>query len=337
MRVAINGLGRIGRCLVRGIFESDEYKDIELVAVNGPAPIETHIHLLKYDSIHGRFSKKVEASKDDNLLINNKEVKLFHERNPEDLPWKDLDIDVVLESTGIFTNKEGASKHLKSGAKKVLISAPAKSDDIKTIVYGVNDELINASDDIISVGSCTTNCLAPIAKILDATIGIEKGFMTTIHAYTNDQNIVDNSHKDLRRARACAMSMIPTSTGAAKAVGLVLPNLKGKLDGGAVRVPTANVSMVDLNFVSKKETSAKEVNEILEKAAINDPKIGRILEIVKEKLVSIDFNHSFYSSNFDSTQTKVIAGNMVKIGAWYDNEWGFSLRMLDVANCLKKA
>ncbi|MDA9231492.1 type I glyceraldehyde-3-phosphate dehydrogenase [Rickettsiales bacterium] len=337
MRVAINGLGRIGRCLVRGIFESDEYKNIELVAVNGPAPIETHIHLLKYDSIHGRFSKKVEASKDNNLLINNKEVKLFHERNPEDLPWKDLDIDVVLESTGIFTNKEGASKHLKSGAKKVLISAPAKSDDIKTIVYGVNDELINASDDIISVGSCTTNCLAPIAKILDATIGIEKGFMTTIHAYTNDQNIVDNSHKDLRRARACAMSMIPTSTGAAKAVGLVLPNLKGKLDGGAVRVPTANVSMVDLNFISKKETSAKEVNEILEKAAINDPKIGRILEIVKEKLVSIDFNHSFYSSNFDSTQTKVIAGNMVKIGAWYDNEWGFSLRMLDVANCLKKA
>ncbi len=336
MRVAINGLGRIGRCLVRGIFESEEYKDIELVAVNGPAPIETHIHLLKYDSIHGRFNKKVTASEDGNLIINNKEVKLFHSRNPEELPWKDLDIDVVLESTGVFTDRNGASKHLKAGARKVLISAPAKSDDIKTIVYGVNDDSINANDDIISVGSCTTNCLAPIAKILDATIGIEKGFMTTIHAYTNDQNIVDNSHKDLRRARACAMSLIPTSTGAAKAVGLVLPNLKGKLDGGAIRVPTANVSMVDLNFVSKKETNAQEVNTIIESAANNDPKIGRILEIVKEKLVSIDFNHSFYSSNFDTTQTKVIAGNMVKIGAWYDNEWGFSLRMLDVANSLNQ-
>jgi glyceraldehyde 3-phosphate dehydrogenase len=336
MRVAINGLGRIGRCLVRGIFESEEYKDIELVAVNGPAPIETHIHLLKYDSIHGRFNKKVTASEDGNLIINNKEVKLFHSRNPEELPWKDLDIDVVLESTGVFTDRNGASKHLKAGARKVLISAPAKSDDIKTIVYGVNDDSINVNDDIISVGSCTTNCLAPIAKILDATIGIEKGFMTTIHAYTNDQNIVDNSHKDLRRARACAMSLIPTSTGAAKAVGLVLPNLKGKLDGGAIRVPTANVSMVDLNFVSKKETNAQEVNTIIESAANNDPKIGRILEIVKEKLVSIDFNHSFYSSNFDTTQTKVIAGNMVKIGAWYDNEWGFSLRMLDVANSLNQ-
>lgn len=335
MRVAINGLGRIGRCLVRGIFESPEYKDIELVAVNGPAAIETHIHLLKYDSIHGRFSKSVQSNQDGNLVIDGKEVKLFHSRNPEELPWHDLDIDVVLESTGVFTKREGANKHLKAGAKKVLISAPAKSDDIKTVVYGVNDEIINSDDDIISVGSCTTNCLAPIAKILDETIGIQKGFMTTIHAYTNDQNIVDNSHKDLRRARACAMSMIPTSTGAAKAVGLVLPNLKGKLDGGAVRVPTANVSMVDLNFVAKKATNANEINQIIEDRTKNDSKIGRILEIVKEPLVSIDFNHSFYSSNFDTTQTKVMQGDMVKIGAWYDNEWGFSLRMLDVANLLK--
>lgn len=331
MRVAINGLGRIGRCLVRGIFENPDYKDIELVAVNGPAPIETHIHLLKYDSIHGRFSKEITSNEAGNLVIDGKEVKLFGTRNPEELPWDELDIDIVLESTGVFTKRDGADKHLKAGAKKVLISAPAKSDDIKTIVYGVNDGIINKDDDIISVGSCTTNCLAPIAKILDETVGIEKGFMTTIHAYTNDQNIVDNSHKDLRRARACAMSMIPTSTGAAKAVGLVLPKLKGKLDGGAVRVPTANVSMVDLNFVSKKDTSAKEINQILEDAT-KDQKTGRILEIVKEPLVSIDFNHSSYSSNFDSTQTKVMSGNLVKIGAWYDNEWGFSLRMLDVAN-----
>ncbi len=333
MRVAINGLGRIGRCLARGIFESDEYKDIELVAVNGPASIQTHIHLLKYDSIHGRFSKEVKSNNAGNLVIDGKEVKLFGTRDPQELPWDELGIDVVLESTGAFKTREAASKHLKAGAKKVLISAPAKSDDIKTIVYGVNDELMDLNDDIISVGSCTTNCLAPIAKILDATIGIQKGFMTTIHAYTNDQNIVDNSHSDLRRARACAMSMIPTSTGAAKAVGLVLPQLKGKLDGGAVRVPTANVSMVDLNFVSNKNTNADEVNKILEDAA-KDKKIGRILEIVKEPLVSIDFNHSSYSSNFDTTQTKVMADNLVKIGAWYDNEWGFSLRMLDVANLL---
>jgi glyceraldehyde 3-phosphate dehydrogenase len=334
MRVAINGLGRIGRCLVRGIFESEEYKDIELVAVNASMPIETLTHLLKYDSIHGRFSKEICANKDGNIVIDGKEVKLLANRNPEELPWKELDIDVVLEATGVFTTREGAAKHIQAGAKKVLISAPSKSEDVKTVVYGVNDEIITSDDDIISVGSCTTNCLAPVAKILDATVGIEKGFMTTIHAYTNDQNIVDNKHKDLRRARACAMSMIPTSTGAAKAVGLVLPNLKGKLDGGAVRVPTANVSMVDLNFVAKRNTSAAEINKIIEDATKADAKTGRILEIVKDPLVSIDFNHSKYSSNFDTLQTKVMAGDMVKIGAWYDNEWGFSLRMLDVANIL---
>ena len=335
MKIAINGLGRIGRCLTRAIFEKPEFKDIELVAVNGPAPIATHIHLLKYDSIHGRFGFDVSGNEAGNLVINGKEVKLFSTRNPEELPWEKLGVDVVLESTGAFTKKEDAARHLKSGAKKVLISAPSKSDDVKTVVYGVNDEILEASDEVLSVGSCTTNCLAPIAKILDEKIGIEKGFMTTIHAYTNDQNIVDNAHSDLRRARACAMSMIPTSTGAAKAIGLVLPNLKGKLDGGSVRVPTANVSMVDLNFVAKRNTSAAEINEILENAVKNNQKLARILEIVKDPLVSIDFNHNPYSCNFDTTQTKVIAGNMVKVCAWYDNEWGFSLRMLDVANLLQ--
>ncbi len=335
MKVAINGLGRIGRCLVRAIFENPEFKHIELVAINGTTTLETQIHLLKYDSIHGRFSKEVTSNKVGDLVIDGKKIKLFGTKNPEELPWKELGIDVVLEATGAFTNRDGAYKHLKSGAKKVLISAPAKGDDVKTIVYGVNDETINKDDDIISVGSCTTNCLAPIAKILDETIGIQKGFMTTIHAYTNDQNIVDNAHQDLRRARAAGMSMIPTSTGAAKAVGLVLPNLKGKLDGGAVRVPVANVSMVDLNFISKKDTTVDEVNKILENAT-KDPKMARILEIVKDPLVSVDFNHSPYSSNFDTTQTKVIMGNLVKVVAWYDNEWGFSLRMLDVVNLLRK-
>lgn len=333
MRVAINGLGRIGRCLVRGIFENNsEYKNLELVAVNSPAPVETHVHLLTHDSIHGRFKKKVSSNHDGNLVIDGKEVKLFLTRDPEELPWRELGIDLVFEATGIFTKRDGADKHLKVGAKKVLISAPSK-DDVKTIVYGVNDELVDPKkDDMISVGSCTTNCLAPIAKILDATVGIEKGFMTTIHSYTNDQNIVDNAHKDLRRARACALSMIPTSTGAAKAVGLVLPQLKGKLDGVAIRVPTPNVSMIDLNFISKKNTSVEEVNKIIEDAVNKDKKLARIIEIVKDPLVSIDFNHSPFSANFDTTQTKVVDGNLVKISAWYDNEWGFSLRMLDVAN-----
>ena len=334
IRVAINGLGRIGRCLVRGIFEEPKYNNIELAAVNGPAPVETHMHLLKYDSIHGKFSKKVEA-KNNNLAIDGKEVALFGERDPLNLPWKDLNIDVVLECTGIFTKLEDAKKHVNAGAKKVVISAPSKSNNVKTIVYGVNDQNLNKDDVVISIGSCTTNCLAPIAKILNDTIGIEKGFMTTIHSYTNDQNVVDNSHKDLRRARACAMSMIPTSTGAAKAIGLVLPELKGKLDGGAIRVPTANVSMVDLNFISKRNTTAEEVNELITKA-VKSNKTSEILEIVSDPRVSIDFNHSIYSSCFDLTQTKVIEGNMVKVCSWYDNEWGFSMRMLDITNLINK-
>jgi glyceraldehyde 3-phosphate dehydrogenase len=332
IRIAINGLGRIGRCVTRAIFEDARYSNIELVAVNGPAPIETQIHLLKYDSIHGRFSKSVEAA-EGSLIIDGKLVKLFGERDPKKLPWGDLKIDVVLECTGAFTKYDDAAQHIIAGAKKVILSAPAKEDSVRTIVFGVNDEMLQEDDKVISVGSCTTNCLAPIAKALNDAVGIEKGFMTTIHAYTNDQNIVDNSHKDLRRARACAMSMIPTSTGAAKALGLVLPELKGKLDGGAVRVPTANVSMVDLNFIAKKDTTKEEINDAMIKAAMG--KMKNILQIVEEPLVSIDFNHNSYSSCFDTTQTKVIGGNMVKVASWYDNEWGFSQRMLDVASIIK--
>ncbi|MBM3579851.1 MAG: type I glyceraldehyde-3-phosphate dehydrogenase [Alphaproteobacteria bacterium] len=332
IRVAINGLGRIGRCVTRAIFEDARYSNVELVAVNGPAPITTHVHLLKYDSIHGRFSKSVEGA-ESALIIDGKRVQLFGERDPRKLPWGDLKIDVVLECTGAFTKYDDAAQHITAGAKRVIISAPAKEDSVKTIIYGVNDEILKAEDKVISVGSCTTNCLAPIAKALNDAIGIEKGFMTTIHAYTNDQNVVDNSHKDLRRARACAMSMIPTSTGAAKAIGLVLPELKGKLDGGAIRVPTANVSMVDLNFLAKRETTKEEVNEVVEKAAAG--RMRNILQIVTEPLVSIDFNHSPYSSCFDTTQTKVLGGNMVKVASWYDNEWAFSLRMLDIASLNK--
>jgi glyceraldehyde 3-phosphate dehydrogenase len=332
IRIAINGLGRIGRCVTRAIFEDARYSNIELVAVNGPAPIETQVHLLKYDSIHGRFSKSVEAA-EGSLIIDGKLVKLFGERDPKKLPWGDLKIDVVLECTGAFTKYDDAAQHIIAGAKKVILSAPAKEDSVRTIVFGVNDEMLQEDDKVISVGSCTTNCLAPIAKALNDAVGIEKGFMTTIHAYTNDQNVVDNSHKDLRRARACAMSMIPTSTGAAKALGLVLPELKGKLDGGAVRVPTANVSMVDLNFIAKKDTTKEEINDAMRKAATG--RMKNILQIVEEPLVSIDFNHNSYSSCFDTTQTKVIGGNMVKVASWYDNEWGFSQRMLDVASIIK--
>lgn len=333
IRVAINGLGRIGRCVLRALYENSEYQDIELVAVNGPAPLETHKHLLKYDSIHGRFSKTVEVG-ESCLIIDGKKVQVSAERDPKKLPWKDLNIDVVLECTGIFTDYKDAHQHIEAGAKKVVISAPAKGDNVKTIVYGVNDTSLNKDDEVISVGSCTTNCLAPVAKALNDAIGIEKGFMTTIHSYTNDQNVVDNSHKDLRRARACAMSMIPTSTGAAKAIGLVLPELKGKLDGGAIRVPTANVSMVDLSFIAKKETSVEEVNNAVRNAVKGN--MVRALRVVDEPLVSIDFNHTTHSSCFDATQTKVMGGNFVKVASWYDNEWAFSMRMLDITNLISK-
>ncbi|MFT7099437.1 MAG: glyceraldehyde 3-phosphate dehydrogenase [Rickettsiales bacterium] len=334
-RIAINGFGRIGRCVARAIFETNDH-DLELVAINGPAPVETQTHLLKYDSIHGRFSKEVSFEGEDKIIINGKEIKFTRQRDLTKLDWKSLNIDIVMECTGAFTDFENASKHINAGAKKVVLSAPSKSENIKTIIYGVNDEKLTNEDLVVSVGSCTTNCLAPFSKILNDTIGIEKGFMTTIHSYTNDQNIVDGSHKDLRRARAAAMSMIPTSTGAAKAIGLAIPELKGKLDGGAIRVPTANVSMVDLNFISTRKTSKEEIHQIIQDAIANDPKVAKTLQFVTEPLVSIDFNHTSHSSCFDSTQTKVMGDNFIKVCAWYDNEWAFSLRMIDIAGVMVK-
>ncbi len=332
VKVAINGFGRIGRCVLRAIFEEEKYSNIEVVAINASTPLETLRHILKYDSVHGKFAKSVEIG-DQSLIIDGKKVAVVSQRDPEKLSWKELNIDLVFECTGAFTNKEDASKHIKAGAKKVIISAPAKGDDVKTIVYQVNCSTLTKDDDVVSIGSCTTNCLAPVAKVLNDAIGIEQGFMTTIHAYTNDQNIVDNAHKDLRRARACAMSMIPTSTGAAKAIGLVLPELKGKLDGSAIRVPTPNVSMVDLNFIAKRSTTAAEVNELMKKASNGSMK--EVLQYVDEPLVSIDFNHNKFSSCFDSTQTKAV-GNFVKIASWYDNEWAFSFRMVDIAQLMFK-
>jgi glyceraldehyde 3-phosphate dehydrogenase len=330
IRIAVNGPGRIGRSIVRAIYE-ENFKDIELVAINSSAPLETLQHLLRYDSVHGKFNHKVEVN-NDKLFINNKEILLCNQRDPKKLPWLEMKIDLVFECTGAFTSLADATQHIEAGARKVIISAPAKESNVKTIVYGVNDNQLKESDQVISIGSCTTNCLAPIAKILNDSIGIEKGFMTTIHAYTNDQNIVDNAHKDLRRARACAMSMIPTSTGAAKAIGLVLPELKGKLDGVAIRVPTPNVSMVDLNFIAKRNTSIEEVNLIIRNARQGN--MSRALQYISEPLVSIDFNHSTFSSCFDATQTKVIGENLVKVCSWYDNEWAFSVRMLDVARLM---
>ncbi len=332
IRIAVNGPGRIGRSIVRAIYE-ENFNDVELVAINSSAPLETLAHLLRYDSVHGRFNYPVEI-KNQKLFVNNKEVIICNQRDPKKLPWKEMNIDLVFECTGAFTSLEDASKHIESGAKKVIISAPAKEPNVKTIIYGVNDNTLTTQDSVISIGSCTTNCLAPIAKILNDTIGIQKGFMTTIHAYTNDQNIVDNAHKDLRRARACAMSMIPTSTGAAKAIGLVLPELNGKLDGVAIRVPTPNVSMVDLNFIANKNTSTSEVNSIIRDAIKGN--MSRALQYVDEPLVSIDFNHNSFSSCFDATQTKVIGENLVKVCSWYDNEWAFSVRMLDVARLMIK-
>jgi glyceraldehyde 3-phosphate dehydrogenase len=327
VKIAINGLGRIGRCVMRAVTEYAR-DDVQIVAVNGPAAMEQHLHLLKYDSVHGTFPQ-VKKIADDVLDMGRGPIKLFHERDPANLPWGDLDIDVVLECTGHFTSKESASKHIASGAKKVVISSPADGVDA-TIVYGVNNEALKAGHTVISIGSCTTNCLAPFAKVLNDNVGIERGFMTTIHAFTNDQNILDGSHRDLRRARTASMSMIPTSTGAAKAIGLVLPELAGKLDGVAVRVPTPNVSLVDLVFDSKNKTSAAEINDLIAKAAASGALKG-VLGICDEPLVSVDFNHNPHSSVFDTTGTKVVDGKLCRVAAWYDNEWGFSVRMIDVA------
>lgn len=326
VKVAINGFGRIGRCVLRAYFENpSKYKDMEIIAINDLTPIETNAHLLKYDSVHGHFNGEVKVE-DGNLVINGKKIKVFSEKDANNLPWKDLGVDVVAECTGIFNSKEKAQPHFNAGAKKVILSAPAK-DDTKTVVMGVNNEDLKASDVIISNGSCTTNCLAPVAKILDREFGIVKGHMTTIHAYTNDQRTVDCAHSDLRRARCAGVSMIPTTTGAAKAVGLVLPQLKGKLDGVSIRVPTPDVSFVDLSFEAKKEVTVEEINNVIKKAA--EGELKGVLSYTNEPLVSIDFTHDSHSSIFDMSQTKVLGGNFVRIGSWYDNEWGFSNRMLD--------
>ena len=330
-RVAINGFGRIGRLTFRAFLESGR-QDLDFVAINDLGSAEMNAHLLEFDSVHGRFRGRIAAA-NGHLKTNGQDVAVLAEANPEKLPWRDFGIDIVMECTGIFTDKDKAKVHLDAGAKRVLVSAPSKGADI-TVVYGVNHEKLSGEHKVVSNASCTTNCLAPVAKVLNELVGIKSGYMTTIHAYTNDQRILDQAHKDMRRARAAALSMIPTSTGAAAAVGLVLPELKGKLDGTAIRVPTPNVSVVDLKFVPGRETTVAEINKAMEHAAAQQLK--GILSYVTDELVSIDFNHSPYSSNFDSTQTQMVDGQLVRVLAWYDNEWGFSNRMLDTAVAMGK-
>lgn len=330
VKVAINGFGRIGRNVLRAIVESGR-ADIEVVAINDLGPVETNAHLLRYDSVHGKFPADVKVEGDTIIVGGGKPIKVTAVKDPKELPWGD--VDIAMECTGIFTSKEKASLHLANGSKRVLVSAPADGAD-KTIVYGVNHNTLTKDDVIVSNASCTTNCLAPVAYILHREFGIEKGYMTTIHAYTGDQPTLDTMHKDLYRARAAALSMIPTSTGAAKAVGLVLPELKGKLDGSSIRVPTPNVSVVDLKFIAKKNTTAEEVNAAIKAAA--EGELKGILGYSSEALVSIDFNHDSHSSTFASQQTKVMDGNLVRILTWYDNEWGFSNRMSDTAVAMGK-
>lgn len=331
IKVAINGYGRIGRNVLRAIHEQGRASEFDVVAINDLGDAETNAHLTQYDTAHGRFPGEVTVD-GEHLVINGDKLKVFAERDPSKLPWGELGVDVVLECTGLFKNKEKAGMHLKAGAKKVIVSAPGASDIDRTIVFGVNDGDLQSSDQIISNASCTTNCLAPMAKALHESVGIKRGLMTTIHAYTNDQVLTDVYHSDLRRARSATMSMIPTTTGAAKAVGLVLPALNGKLDGFAMRVPTINVSIVDLTFTAERDTSVEEINSIMKSAAD-----GTILAYNEKPLVSIDFNHSSTSSNYDAGMTRVMEGNLVKACSWYDNEWGFSCRMLDTTVALMNA
>lgn len=326
VRVGINGFGRIGRLVLRAAMEEGR-NDVEFVAVNDLGDVKTNAHLLKHDSVHGKFPGEI-SSDDNSITVNGHKVSVLAQSDPKKLPWKDLGVDIVFECTGRFSDKDKAIVHLEAGAPKVLVSAPSKGAD-KTIVFGVNQDQLTKEDKVVSNASCTTNCLAPPVYVLDKAIGVERGYMTTIHAYTGDQRLVDTLHKDLRRARGAALSMIPTTTGAARAVGLVLPHLKGKLDGSAIRVPTPNVSMVDLVFMAKRETTPEEVNSLIEEAANGDLK--GVLAYNTDPLVSIDFNHDAHSSIFDASQTQVVEGNMVRIVAWYDNEWGFSHRMSDTA------
>lgn len=332
IRIAINGYGRIGRNTLRAHYERKLHPDIQIVAINDLGDVNTNAHLTRHDTTHGKFPGEVSV-KDNNLVINGDIIHAFSERDPKNLPWKEMGVDVVFECTGLFTSKEKASKHIEAGAKKVIISAPGSGVDA-TVVYGVNDNILKAEDTVISNASCTTNCLATVVKPLHESVGIVSGLMNTVHAFTNDQNLLDVYHSDLRRARAATQSIIPTKTGAAAAVGLVLPELNGKLDGFAVRIPTINVSVVDLTFVAKRETSVAEINDIIYKAA--NGQLRGLLAYNEEPLVSVDFNHHPASAIFDTVGTKVM-GNLVKILAWYDNEWGFSNRMLDVAVSLMKA
>jgi glyceraldehyde 3-phosphate dehydrogenase len=331
VRVAINGFGRIGRNILRAIIESGR-KDIEVVSINDLGPVETNAHLLRFDSVHGRFPGEVTV-KGDSIDVGRGPIKVTAIKDPSQLPHKELGVEIALESTGIFTSKEKASAHVAAGAKRVLISAPGENSDL-TVVYGVNHDKLAKEHVIVSNASCTTNCLAPVAKVLNDAIGIDKGFMTTIHAYTGDQPTLDTMHKDLYRARAAGLSMIPTSTGAAKAVGLVLPELNGKLDGVAIRVPTPNVSMIDFKFVAKRKTDKDEINGAIRRAA--EQQLKGILGFTEQPNVSIDFNHDSHSSVFHMDQTKVMDGTLVRVMSWYDNEWGFSCRMSDTAVAMGK-
>jgi glyceraldehyde 3-phosphate dehydrogenase len=328
IKVAINGFGRIGRMVLRAHYESGKKHGLQFVAINDLGDANTNAHLLQYDTAHGRFPQKVRVD-GDSIVVNNDRIRVVAERDPAKLPWKSLGIDVVLECTGLFTSKAKAGAHLQAGAKKVIISAPGEKDVDRTVVYGVNHQSLKASDTVISNASCTTNCLAPLVKAIDDRIGVASGLMNTIHSFTNDQVLTDVYHKDLRRARSATHNMIPTKTGAAAAVGLVLPHLNGKLDGYSIRVPTINVSIVDLTFIAKKPTTVEEVNRAVRQACDSDLK--GILEYNTEPLVSSDFNHNPASSIFDATLTRVTEGTLVKVSSWYDNEWGFSNRMLDVA------
>src|SRR5215470_11073319 len=334
IRVAINGYGRIGRNILRALYESGRNRDIQIVALNDLGSAQTNAHLTRYDTVHGKFKGSV-AVEGDAMVVNGDRVKVLAQRDPAQLPWKDLGVDVVLECTGLFTSKEKASAHLRGGARKVIISAPGGKDVDATVVYGVNHNVLKSSHTVISNASCTTNCLAPLVKPLHDKIGVVCGLMTTIHAYTNDQVLTDVYHEDLRRARSATQSQIPTKTGAAAAVGLVLPELAGKLDGYAIRVPTINVSLVDLSFVAKRPTTIEEVNGVLKAAA--ESELKGILAYNSDPLVSMDFNHDPHSSIFDATLTKVSEGTLVKVSSWYDNEWGFSNRMLDTTVALVNA
>jgi len=334
VKVAINGYGRIGRNVLRAVYEHARTDEIQIVAINDLGDANTNAYLTRFDTVHGRFNGEVRVD-GDYMIVNGDRIRVLAERDPAKLPWGELDVDVVMECTGLFTSKEKASAHLAGGAKKVVISAPGGKDVDATIVYGVNDYMLKPEHTVISNASCTTNCLAPMVKVLQDKIGVERGLMTTVHSYTNDQVLVDVFHKDLRRARSATQSQIPTKTGAAAAVGLVMPELNGKLDGFAIRVPTVNVSLVDLTFEASRETSTEEINSAMRTSANGDLK--GILAYNDQPLVSMDFNHTTVSSTYDESMTRVIDGKLVKVCAWYDNEWGFSNRMLDTTVALMKA